>query len=133
MLFVVTDAARRRNVSSVSGGHPPVGRRICEHFRCQLRLRANFPAQKIPSIWGEVFAFVSHICLHSVTLLVPARSFSLSVLKWCCVRFAVIRRAGGGAGCHVDSPALFDFDEVDDDDDDHSFGMVVSFSLSYDA
>ena len=36
-----------------------------------------------------------------------------------------------GAGCHDDSPVLFDFDEEDDDED--SYGMLVSVPLSYDA
>ena len=59
-------------------------------------------------------------------------SFSLAVLKWRCVR---LQSSGeeeeNDTGCHVDSPVLFDFDYEDDDED--SYGMLVSLFLSYDA
>ena len=87
-----------------------------------------------------MLAFVSHICLHSdgvplkPRFLVCARSFSLSlsVPNWYCVRLQLSEEPEEeekDASCHVDSPA-FDFDDYEDDDeDDHSFGMVVSLSL----
>ena len=54
---------------------------------------------------GEAFTFVSHICLHSVTLLVRARSFSLYGTQ-VVLRFVLqaSEEPEEGAGCHDDSP-----------------------------
>ena len=122
---------------------------VCSQPKRRRRKRGVIatPPKSSRSRW--VFFFTSYVCartffppkkrlargkwLHSVTLLVRARSFRFTVLRGIAFR---LQSSGEeeeekSTCCHDDSPVLFDFDDEDYDED--SYGMLVSLPLSYDA
>ena len=126
--FVCSHPERRRMKGTATSTAPMSSRsRWALFFTSYVWARTFFPPKK----W-----LACGKCLHSVTLLVRARSFRFMVLKGYCVR---LQSSGEEAveekkstGCHNDSPVLFDFEE-DDEEDYDSYGMLVSLPLSYDA
>ena len=119
-----------KNQRAATATAPPSSTIQCV-FSCCWCLRANFSRPKnvwlVRRCWRLFRKSVSLVSgFLSSHMLVCARSlsFSFTVLKQRCVRLQTSDEEP--AGCHDDSPAFVDDDE---DEDDHSFGMVVSLSL----